>query len=50
MDLPGMPPNRNIDFYTDLELGTHLISIPRYHMALVELRELKNQLQELLNK
>ncbi|WMV47133.1 hypothetical protein MTR67_040518 [Solanum verrucosum] len=33
-DLPGMPPNRDIDFCIDLELGTHPISIPSYHMAL----------------
>ncbi|WMV51059.1 hypothetical protein MTR67_044444 [Solanum verrucosum] len=46
-DLPGMPPYRDIDFCIDLEPGTHLISIPPYRMVLVELRELKAQIQEL---
>ena len=27
-DLPGMPPNRDIDFCIDLESGTRPISIP----------------------
>ena len=27
-DLPGMPPDRDIDFCIDLELGTHHIFIP----------------------
>ncbi|WMV25936.1 hypothetical protein MTR67_019321 [Solanum verrucosum] len=48
--LPGMPPNRDIDFCIDLELGTRPISISPYRMALVELRELKAQIQELLDK
>ena len=49
-DLPGMPPDRNIDFCIDLEPGTRPISIPPYRMAPAELRELKAQLQELLSK
>ncbi|WMV59038.1 hypothetical protein MTR67_052423 [Solanum verrucosum] len=49
-DLPGMPPNRDIDFCIDLELGTRPISIPPYRMTPVELRELKAQMQELLDK
>ncbi|WMV38729.1 hypothetical protein MTR67_032114 [Solanum verrucosum] len=49
-DLPGMPPNKDIDFCIDLEPGTHPISIPPYRMAPVELRELKAQIQELLDK
>ena len=49
-DLHGMPPDRDIDFYIDLEPGTRPISIPPYRMAPAELRELKAQLQELLNK
>ncbi|XP_015159833.1 uncharacterized protein [Solanum tuberosum] len=48
-DLPGMPPDRDIDFCIDLEPGTHPISIPPYRMAPAELRELKDQLQELLD-
>ncbi|XP_070043192.1 uncharacterized protein [Nicotiana tomentosiformis] len=49
-DLPHMPPNRDIDFGIDLVPGTQLISIPPYLMALNKLNELKEQLQELLDK
>ena len=49
-DLPGMPPDRDIDFCIDLEPGTRPISIPPYRMTPAELRELKAQLQELLGK
>ena len=49
-DLRGMPPDRDSDFYIDLESGTRPISIPPYRMAPVELMELKAQLQELLGK
>ena len=49
-DIPGMPPDRDIDFCIDLEPGTRPISIPPYRMAPAELRELKAQLQELLRK
>jgi len=31
-DLPGMPPNRDIDFYIDLALSTQPISITLYRM------------------
>ena len=37
-DLPGMPPDRDIDFCIELEPGTHPISIPPYRMAPTELR------------
>ena len=40
-DLPCMPPDRDIDFFIDLEPGTRPILIPPYRMAPVELRELK---------
>ena len=49
-DLHGMPPDRDIDFCIDLEPGTRPISILPYRMAPAELRELKAQIQELLNK
>ncbi len=49
-DLPGMPLDRDIDFCIDLEPGTRPISIPPYRMAPAELRELKAQIQELLDK
>ncbi|XP_070009504.1 uncharacterized mitochondrial protein AtMg00860-like [Nicotiana sylvestris] len=45
-DLPGMLP----DFGIDLVLGTQPISIPPYRMAPSEVKELKEQLQELLDK
>ncbi|XP_070003453.1 uncharacterized protein [Nicotiana sylvestris] len=40
-DLPGMPPDRNIDFCIDLDPGTQHISIPLYHMSPKELKNLK---------
>ncbi|WMV32638.1 hypothetical protein MTR67_026023 [Solanum verrucosum] len=49
-DLPGMPPDRDIDFCIDLEPGTRPISIPPYRMGPTQLRGLKAQIQELLNK
>ncbi|KAH0683009.1 hypothetical protein KY290_021590 [Solanum tuberosum] len=49
-DLHGMPPNRDKDFCIDLEPSTRPISIPPYRMAPVKLRELKAQIQELLDK
>ncbi|XP_070025792.1 uncharacterized protein [Nicotiana sylvestris] len=49
-DLPGMPLDRNIDFCIDLDPGTQPISIPPYHMDPKELKDLKEQLEELLAK
>ncbi|KAM2676006.1 hypothetical protein EV1_002719 [Malus domestica] len=49
-DLPGLPPDRDVEFSIDLLPGTYPISLTPYRMALVELRELKIQLQELTNK
>ncbi|WMV28815.1 hypothetical protein MTR67_022200, partial [Solanum verrucosum] len=49
-DLSGMPPDRDIDFCIDLEPGMRPISIPPYRMAPAKLRELKAQIQELLDK
>ena len=49
-ELPGLPPNREIEFGIDVPLGTQPISIPPYRMAPLELRELKVQLQDLLDK
>ncbi|XP_070007953.1 uncharacterized protein [Nicotiana sylvestris] len=40
-DLPGMPPDCDIDFFIDLALGTQPISIPPYCMAPKELKDLK---------
>ena len=49
-ELPGLPPDRDIEFCIDITEGTQPISIPPYRMAPVELRELKAQLQDLLDK
>ena len=49
-DLPGMPPDRDIDFGIDLVPGTQPISIPPYRISPTVLKELKEQLQELLDK
>ncbi|XP_075083384.1 uncharacterized protein LOC142167127 [Nicotiana tabacum] len=49
-DLPGIPPNMEIEFGIDTLPGTQPISIPPYRMAPSELNELKKQLQDLLDK
>ena len=49
-NLPGLPPDREIEFSIDLHPGTTPISQAPYIMALAELKELKVQLQELLDK
>ncbi|XP_070038243.1 uncharacterized protein [Nicotiana tomentosiformis] len=49
-ELSGIPLDRDIDFGIDLVQGTRPISIPLYRMAPTELKELKEQLQELLEK
>lgn len=49
-EIPGMPPHRVIDFCIDLVPGAAPISKAPYRMAPAELKELKSQLEELLNK
>ena len=49
-ELPGLPPAREIEFYIDVVPGTDLISMPPYRMAPAELKELNEQLKELLDK
>jgi hypothetical protein len=49
-DLPGMPPDRDIEFIIDLQPGTAPISKKSYRMPPNELAELKIQLQDLLDK
>jgi hypothetical protein len=49
-ELPGMPPDRDIDFAIELQPGTTPISKRPYRMPSAELAELKKQLQELLDK
>ena len=49
-ELPGLPPNIEIEFSIDLQPSTTPISQAPYRMAPTELKELKVQLQELLDK
>ena len=49
-ELLGLPPYRDVDFVIELHPGTSPISMTPHRMALVELHELKVQLQELLDK
>ncbi|KAA0037859.1 Transposon Ty3-G Gag-Pol polyprotein [Cucumis melo var. makuwa] len=49
-DLSGLPPNREIEFTIELLPGTAPISQVPYGMAPNELKELKMQLQELVDK
>ncbi|XP_070055769.1 uncharacterized protein [Nicotiana tomentosiformis] len=49
-DLPSMPPDPDIDFGIDLVPGTQPISTSTYRMAPNELSELKEQLQDFLEK
>ncbi|KAL6286303.1 hypothetical protein ACE6H2_010693 [Prunus campanulata] len=48
-DLPGLPPEREIELTIELLLGTNPIYQAPYRMAPAELRELKIQLQELVD-
>ncbi|XP_062118422.1 uncharacterized protein LOC133832047 [Humulus lupulus] len=49
-DFPGIPPDREIEFEIELLPGTTPISKAPYRMAPTELKELKTQLEELLEK
>jgi hypothetical protein len=49
-DLPGMPPDRDVEFVIELQPGTAPISRRSYKMTPKELAELKVQLNELLDK
>ena len=49
-ELPGLPPQRVVDFGIELHPSTSPISMTLHRMAPVELHELKVQLQELLDK
>ncbi|XP_057251716.1 uncharacterized protein LOC130591806 [Beta vulgaris subsp. vulgaris] len=49
-ELPGIPPERDVEFCIDLVTGTAPISKAPYRMAPSELQELKTQLQELIDK
>ncbi|WVZ97641.1 hypothetical protein U9M48_043158 [Paspalum notatum var. saurae] len=49
-ELPGLPPDRDVEFRIDLVPGTAPVSKRPYRMAPDELKELKTQLQERLDK
>jgi hypothetical protein len=49
-DLPGLPPERDMEFVIELKPGTAPISRRSYRMPPNELAELKTQLQDLLDK
>jgi hypothetical protein len=46
-ELPGMPPDTEVEFVIDLLPGTAPISRWTYRMSVEELKELKKQLTEL---
>ena len=48
--LPGLPPDREIEFAIELAPGTEPVSKAPYRMAHVEMKELAIQLQDLLDK
>ena len=49
-DLPGLPPDHEVEFSIELEPGTAPISRRPYRMAPRELAEMKKQLEELMDK
>ena len=49
-ELPGVPPEREVDLSIEIVQGTTPISRTSYRMAPTELKELKTQLRELLDK
>jgi hypothetical protein len=48
-ELPGMPPERELEFTIDLKPGTEPIARMPYRMSTPELQELRMQLKELLD-
>ena len=49
-ELPRLPPKKEVEFTIELVPRTTLISKAPYRMASLELKELKAQLQEMLDK
>ena len=49
-ELPGIPLEREVDLSIEIVPGTAPVSRVPYKVAPTELKELKNQLQELLDK
>jgi hypothetical protein len=49
-ELPGMPPDKDVEFIIDLMPGTGPIAKRPYKMDIEELKEVKKQLREQLDK
>nr|GEW97886.1 putative reverse transcriptase domain-containing protein [Tanacetum cinerariifolium] len=49
-DLPGLPPTRQVEFQIDLIPGAAPVARAPYRLALSEMKELLDQLQELSDK
>ena len=49
-DLPGLPPDRQVEFRTDLVPGAAPIAKTPYRLVPAEMKEMMSQLQELLDK
>ncbi|KAJ9541742.1 hypothetical protein OSB04_028248 [Centaurea solstitialis] len=49
-ELPGLPPQRQVEFHIDLVPGAAPVAKSPYRLAPSEMQELSNQLQELLDK
>ncbi|KAD1930830.1 hypothetical protein E3N88_42132 [Mikania micrantha] len=49
-DLPGLPPERQVEFRIDLVPGANPVAKAPYRLAPSELQELASQLQELIDK
>ncbi|KAI3702277.1 hypothetical protein L6452_28010 [Arctium lappa] len=49
-DLPGLPPERQVEFQIDLTPGSALIAHAPYRLASTEMQKIMTQLQELLEK
>ncbi|XP_040938038.1 uncharacterized protein [Gossypium hirsutum] len=49
-ELLGLPPDREVEFAIEVYPGTDPVSIPPYRMSPTELKELKVQLQDLLER
>ncbi|KAL4304487.1 hypothetical protein GQ457_10G009650 [Hibiscus cannabinus] len=47
MELPGLPPTREVEFGIEVQPGTNPVSITPYQMAPIELKDLKKQLEKL---
>ncbi|XP_039068137.1 uncharacterized protein LOC120214260 [Hibiscus syriacus] len=48
--LEGLPPDREVEFSIEVWQGLAPVSMAPYRIAPTELKELKNQIQELLDK